>query len=255
MNGRPDASTGSKRVLALQHAESENLGTIEDTLKTAGVAFDYVRTFEGQPVPANIHGLSGLIVMGGPMGVYETDRFPFLLNEMKLIEDFLKAQKPILAVCLGSQLLAATLGATVRKGREKEIGWFPIQLGPASGQDHLWSNQPSRFVAYHWHGDVFDLPNGAVTLASSALTPVQSYRFGDRAYGILFHMEVTERHIVRMLDQFAGEIQEEKLNPAEILEQAKSFLPPLQNIGATVFRNWAKLVSPPRIPTKQDRDG
>jgi GMP synthase (glutamine-hydrolysing) len=226
----------------MQHAESENLGTIEDELRAASVAFDYVRTFEGQSVPDDVDRSSGLIVMGGPMGVSETDRFPFLLQEMKLIEAFLRAQKPLLGVCLGSQLLAAAFGAMVRKGREKEIGWFPIQLSPASGQDPLWSDQPSRFVAYHWHGDVFDLPKGAVTLASSNITPVQSYRFGDRAYGILFHLEVTEPHIAKMLDEFAGEIQQENLNPAGILKQTQSFLPALKQIGAAVFRRWIELV-------------
>lgn len=236
------ASGANQRVLVLQHAESENLGTIEGALRAAGVAFDYVRAFEGQAVPDNLDGSSGLIIMGGPMGVYETDRFPFLLQEMKLIESFLKVGRPILGVCLGSQLLAAVLGATVGKGRQKEIGWHPIELSPASRQDPLWSDQPSRFVAYHWHGDIFDLPRQAVTLARSEITPVQSYRFGDRAYGILFHLEVTLPQIRQMLDEFAAEIAQENLNPAAILEQAESLLPPLQEIGATIFGRWIRLV-------------
>jgi GMP synthase (glutamine-hydrolysing) len=234
------------RVIVLQHAESENLGTIEDALNTGGVTFDYVRAFEGQPIPDAVGESSGLIVMGGPMSVYETDRFPFLGQEMKLIEAFLEAQRPILGVCLGSQMLAAALGATVRKGRKKEIGWFPVELSPASGQDPLWSGQPSRFEAYHWHGDIFDPPKEAVPLASSDITPVQSFRFGDRAYGILFHLEVTERHIQKMLNEFASEIQEENLKPEEILNQAESLLPALQTISSTIFRRWTQLLYPSR---------
>jgi len=245
MNSKLEGLSGRRKVLVLQHAESENLGTIEDALKTGGAAFHYVRTFDGESIPHDADGSSGLIVMGGPMGVYETDRFPFLVQEMKLIEAFLQAQKPILGVCLGSQLLAAALGATVRKGRKKEIGWFPIQLSAAGEQDALWADQPSRFVAYHWHGDIFDLPKGAVALASSDITPVQSFRFGERAYGILFHLEVTERHIGKMLDEFADEIRQENLNAAEILKQAESHLPPLKQIGATVFRRWTEFVSLP----------
>ena len=237
----------NRRVVILQHAQSENLGTIEDALTANGVSFDYVRTFEGQPVPDDVGGSSGLIIMGGPMGVYETDRFPFLHQEMKFIEAYLEAQRPILGVCLGSQLLAAALGATVRKGRQKEIGWFPVELTPASAQDPLWTGQASRFVAYHWHGDIFDLPKEAVPLALSEITPVQCFRFADRAYGILFHLEVTDRHIRKMLNEFAGEIQEENLNPEEILKQAESLVPPLQKIGATVFRRWSELLYPPRL--------
>lgn len=232
----------NRRVLVLQHAVSENLGTIEDALIASGVAFEYVRTFEGQHVPGDIDGSFGLIVMGGPMGVYETDRFPFLNQEMKLIETFLKAQRPILGVCLGSQLLASALGAKVRRGKRKEIGWFPVELTPDSTHDRLWSGQPSRFAAYHWHGDIFELPKEAVPLASSDITPVQSFRYGDQAYGILFHLEVTERHIWKMLKEFAGEIQQENLDAEGILLQAGFLLPPLQQIGATIFRRWTELV-------------
>jgi GMP synthase (glutamine-hydrolysing) len=108
--------------------------------------------------------------------------------------------------------------------------------------DRLLSGQPSRFVAYHWHGDIFDLPKEAVPLASSEITPVQCFRFGDRAYGILFHLEVTERHIWKMLKEFAHEIQQENLDAEGILLQAGFLLPPLQQIGATIFRRWTELV-------------
>jgi GMP synthase (glutamine-hydrolysing) len=242
MKSNTEASSSNRKVLVLQHAESENLGTIEDALVAAGVAFEYVRAFDGQPIPRDIDGSSGLIVMGGPMGVYETDRFPFLIQEMKLIESFLKAQRPILGVCLGSQLLAAALGAKVRKGKRKEIGWFLVEVSAASTHDRLWSGQPSRFVAYQWHGDIFDLPEGAVPLASSDITQVQSFCYGGLAYGILFHLEVTERHIWKMLKEFAGEIQQENLDAEGILLQAGFLLPPLQQIGATIFRRWTELV-------------
>jgi GMP synthase (glutamine-hydrolysing) len=242
MNANTGVPSAHRKALVIQHDASENLGTIEDALNAAGVAFEYVRTFEGQPVPIEACGASALIMMGGPMGVHEADRFPFLLREMKLIEAFLKAGKPILGVCLGSQLLAAALGMPCRKGPKKEIGWFPVQLSLASTQDALWHGQPSRFVAFHWHTDIFDVPKGAVALASSDVTPVQSYRFGDRAYGILFHIEVAELNIRKMLAQFDAEVRQENLNPAAILKEAESFLPPLRQIGATVFRRWLELV-------------
>jgi GMP synthase (glutamine-hydrolysing) len=227
-------------MLVLQHAESEGLGTIQDALIAAGVEFECVRSFEVQSIPRDIDESSGLIVMGGPMDAYETDRFPFLNREMKLIETFLKAQRPILGVCLGSQLLAVALGARVRK--RKEIGWFPVNLTPVTAQGLLWGGQPSRFVAYHLRADMLDPPKGAVPLASWDITPVQSFRFGERAYGILFHMEVTEGQIWKMLKEFAGKIQQENLDAEGIMLQAGFPLPPLQQIGTTIFRRWVELI-------------
>lgn len=101
------------------------------------------------------------------MGVYEQDRYPFLSEEIRLIETALKQEKPLLGVCLGSQLLAAALGVKVTKGRKKEIGWHPVNLTDAATTDPLWGGVKSPFVAYHWHGDTFELPRAAVSLASS----------------------------------------------------------------------------------------
>lgn len=240
--GTAQGAVSDRRVLVLQHSESETLGTIEDALKRAGVSFEYLRIFQGQSVPHCIDRSAGLIVMGGPISVYETDRFPFLLQEMKLIEDFLKAQRPILGVCLGSQLLAAVLGAAIRKGRQKEIGWFPVQLTTEGKQDPLWFGAPPRFVAFHWHGDVFDLPKGAVRLASSDITEVQSYRFGNQSYGVLFHLEVAEQHVIKMLEEFEAEVQQENLTSGQIVKESERYMLPLQNIGAGVFRRWIELL-------------
>jgi GMP synthase (glutamine-hydrolysing) len=161
---------------------------------------------------------------------------------MKLIEAFVKARRPILGVCLGSQLLAAVLGASVTAGSKKEIGWYPVELAPACALDALWRGQPARFVGYHWHGDRFELPKNAVALASSEITPIQCFRFGDTAYGVLFHLEVSEVHIGKMLGEFADEIRQENLSGEEILGKAETYLPTLQKIGLHVFQNWIELL-------------
>lgn len=237
-----DHTDRSRPVLVLQHAKSETLGLIGDALRRAASEVRYVRTFEGQAVPDDPDDHSGLIVMGGPMGVYETNRYPFLLDEMNLIEGFLKLRLPVLGVCLGSQLLAATLGARVHKGRQKEIGWYPVELTTNGKQDRLWQNLPSGFVAYHWHGDAFDLPKQSSLLASSEITPVQAYRYDERAYGVLFHLEVTENHVREMLTEFGDEIQQENLSAERILEEAKDHLEPIEKMGATVFSRWVEFI-------------
>jgi GMP synthase (glutamine-hydrolysing) len=185
---------------------------------------------------------AGLIVMGGSMSVYDHERFSFLLDEQHLIEQALKDEKPVLGVCLGSQLLAAILGAGVKKGIQKEIGWHQITLTEYATLDPLWKGVESRFMAYHWYGDIFELPGGAVSLASSELTPCQAFRYGETVYGFLFHMEVTEKIITDMVSAFQSELDEENINQASILQKAAAQLPKLQSIGEKVFRRWVRLI-------------
>jgi GMP synthase (glutamine-hydrolysing) len=231
-----------KHVSIIQHHPAEGLGTIADALKRAAIAPHYVRAFDGQPVPKEIGDAGGLIVMGGPQSVYEEDKFPFLRGEMRLIEDALKHARPILGVCLGSQLLAATLGANVYAGRQKEIGWHRISLTDFAAKDTLFSGEPRSLTAFHWHGDIFDLPRGATLLASSALTVNQAFRYGKNAYGLLFHMEVTLPQINAMVATFADELQAAGLNGVAIKLNAHSHLPALQKIGRQAFARWVSLL-------------
>jgi len=213
-------------------------------LKAAGIFTRSIRTFAGEKIPQSMDATRGLIVMGGPMSVYDHERFPFLLEEQRLIEQALKEEKPVLGICLGSQLLAATLGAEVKKGKQKEIGWHPVALKASAAADALWQALPSRFTAYHWHGDVYDLPRGAVALAASELTPCQGFRYGEKAYGFLFHMEVTEKIIKNMVKEFSGELEAENIAAGSIIAKTKDYLPELQTIGDRVFGRWVKSIEP-----------
>lgn len=228
------------KIVVLQHHPAENLGTIADALEDAALAWQYVRVFDGHPIPKTLKGAGGLIVMGGGESVYQLDRYPYLREEMALIESALKEDRPVLGVCLGSQLLAATLGATVRRGPSKEIGWFPVTLGDAARDDRLMSGLPPTFVACHWHGDVFDLPAGAVALASSEKTPVQAYRYGAKAYGILFHAEMTHEIIDALMSEFGEGLKRVGIDDDAILSQTEAHLPALVKIGNAMFSRWAR---------------
>jgi GMP synthase (glutamine-hydrolysing) len=230
------------KIWVLQHTACETLGTIADALEAEALAWQYVRVFEGKPVPVEIGDAGGLIVMGGPMGVYEQDRYPHLKDELRLIESALKAGRPILGVCLGSQLLAAALGAAVTKGPRKEIGWYPIRLSEAAGADRLWSAAPREFMALHWHGDVFALPSGAVNLASSELTAHQAFRYAQSVYGILFHLEMTEGMIAEMADSFSDELRGAGGEPSRLAAESAVDCGKLETIGEAVFTKWARLV-------------
>jgi len=176
------------------------------------------------------------------MSVYDRDRHPFLRDEIRLIEEALKGEIPVLGVCLGSQLLAAALGAPVTPGGRKEIGWYRVDLTPEGRNDPLWAGLEPSFTAYHWHGDIFTLPAGTVSLASSDQTSHQAFRYGRSAYGVLFHMEVTETMIRDMVDTFREELRQAELDGARIVEQAGRHLPRLRKIGGTVFSRWAARV-------------
>lgn len=234
--------TPMAKLWVIQHIQCETLGIIADALKAEGVSFESIRPSEGRPVPKELKDASGLVILGGPMGVYEQDRYPFLRQEIHLIQQALREDKPVLGICLGSQLLATALGAKVKKGKKKEIGWYPVTLTAAALSDPLWRGVEPSFMAYHWHGDIFVLPSGAVSLASSELTECQAFRYGQRAYGFLFHMEVTQKIIEGMVKTFSDELRETGVNGDEIVERAKDHLPQLQNIGRLVFQRWTGLV-------------
>lgn len=232
----------SKEVSILLHHNSELPGTILDALKRAGFGEKYVHSFRNERVPKETGDSSGLIVMGGPQSVYEQDKFPWLRDEMRLIEDALKHGKPVLGVCLGSQLLAAALGANVYPGRKKEIGWHRITLTDLAAKDALFHGEPSSLMGFHWHGDIFDLPRGATLLASSALTAHQAFRYGENAYGLLFHLEVTRPQINTMVATFADELHAAGLNGSAIKLNSHAHLPALQKIGRDVFARWVALL-------------
>lgn len=227
------------KVWVLQHHPAENLGAIADALESAALAWQYVRVFDGHPVPADMKGAGGLIVMGGPEAVYQLDRYPYLRAEIALIENALKAGRPVLGVCLGSQLLAATLGANVRRAAHKEIGWYPIALRPEAKDDRLLRGLPEEFVACHWHSDIFDLPTGAVALASSALTELQGFRYGENAWGLLFHAEMTQRIVAALVSEFGAGLKRVGINGDEILASAPQHLAGLGKIAETIFGRWA----------------
>jgi GMP synthase (glutamine-hydrolysing) len=228
------------KIIVLQHHPAENLGAIAQALEGAALAWQYVRIHDGHPVPKDMKGAGGLIVMGGPMSVYQTDRFPFLLHEMKLIEDAIKQNRPVLGICLGAQIVAAALGAKVEKNPAgKEIGWFPVRLAPATREDRLFRGVAETITPFHWHGDHFEPPSGAVTLASSDKTPCQAFRHGEKTWALQFHLEVTRSGIENMSNAFARELEREKIQAHAMLAESDAHLPALETIGDTIFTRWA----------------
>jgi len=242
------------RVSILLHAEPETPGLIAEILDRRGVEMETVRGYAGERIPATMNGRDALVVMGGPMGVYDQDRLPFLRDEIGLIRDALRSGKPVLGVCLGSELLAAALGAKVAPAR-KEIGWYPVTLADGAAHDPLWRDVEQSIDVFHWHGDAFDLPPGAVPLASSAITPYQAFRHGGAAYGLLFHMEMDEGMVRAMVESFGDELREAGADGDRILAQAPGAVREMRRVGSIVFDRWVDRIGGDRTDRSRGGEG
>lgn len=203
-------------IAILKNIKEEGPGTIEDYLREVSAGYRIFELGEGE-APQNLEDFRALIIMGGPMGVYEMDRYPHLITASRLIREGVNREMNILGICLGAQLIAHCLGADVYLGHEKEIGWFNIeitadgirdshmrQLATHPGIGDFWK----MFKVFHWHGDTFNIPMGAVRLASSSLYKNQAFRYGKNVYAFQFHIEVTEKMVYEWLkdDPFAESI-------------------------------------------------
>jgi GMP synthase (glutamine-hydrolysing) len=176
--------------VAIQHVPLEGPGAIATVAARRRTPLQVCRPYAGDRLPAASE-LRGLVVMGGPMGVSDTAEYPYLSEELELIAAAVAAGTPVLGVCLGAQLLAAALGARVYRGERLEIGPGSVTLTAQGRADSvLGAAGAGELAVVHWHRDTFDLPAGAVRLASSGLYPNQAFRVGDCAYGLQFHVEV-----------------------------------------------------------------
>jgi GMP synthase (glutamine-hydrolysing) len=234
------------RVVVVQHVAEEGLGLLGEVLAERAIAVDWVRPTDELP-RSRLEEASGLVVLGGPMGVYESDRHPRLVHEMRAIEAALERRLPLLGICLGSQLLASVLGASVRPSQHLELGWHDVALAPEAASDPLFVGAPRRFSALHWHGDVFDRVAGATHLARSAATDHQAFSFEDRAWGLLFHLEVDLAQIARMAAAFPADVVAANLTAEGLVDESRARLPGLEPIARALFERWAsRLDAPPR---------
>jgi len=234
-------------ILLVQHAESEGPGLLAQALDERRLPIRLVRADRGESVPRAAAGAAAVIILGGPMGVHEEDRFPHLRDEILLASDALRLGVPILGVCLGAQVLAAAAGARVYRGPAQEIGWFPTTLTAAGRADPILGLLPGEAMVFHWHGDTFDPPPGATLLASSRLYEQQAFRLSPRAWGVQFHPEITEA----MVDDWAGRAREDEAasfggaeGAARMRDDARRHVPALAPRVAALGRAFLALSAP-----------
>ncbi len=210
------------KAVCLQHVPFEGPGVFAKALSKRGVGLEYSLVSK-DGLPHDVGDL--LIVMGGPMSVNDSDKW--IAEESAFIRSALLAGTPMIGVCLGSQFMAKALGATVRSGKALEIGMTLVRLTDAGKQDPVFGAGPEFFPVFEWHGEVFDLPKDCVSLAGSDIAPVQAFRYGDRAYGLLFHLEMEENGIDSLCYECAPDLMKARLTAQQVKRAALSQLPQL----------------------------
>lgn len=194
------------RLHGLRHASFEKEGQIAEWAREHGHSLTHTDLWNGE-TPPEIDSFDFLIVMGGPMNIYEEDKFPWLAVEKRFLRESIAAGKRVLGVCLGAQLLADVLGGPVSKGKNREIGWFPVTPGPDAAKSSIFSKLPASYLAFHWHGDTFAIPPQALWVARSAACAHQAFTaHGDRVVGLQFHLEVSAESLAAMATGCADEI-------------------------------------------------
>lgn len=214
------------RAVCLKHVPFEGSGAFATALTARGVSLEqYLVPQDGLPKDTG----DLLIVMGGPMSVNDSDQW--IAEETSFIRSALHAGTSVIGVCLGSQFMAKSLGATIRSGKALEIGMTPVTLTAEAKQDPVFRTLPESFDVFEWHGEVFDLPKDCVPLVGSDIAPLQAFRYAARAYGLLFHLEMEESGIDSLCQECAPDLAKARLTAQQVRAAALPHLPQLHHIA------------------------
>jgi GMP synthase (glutamine-hydrolysing) len=195
------------KIHFIQHVPFEGPGTIRDWALRRGHGLSRTAIHENEPLPA-MDAFDWLVIMGGPMGVYDESVYSWLAPEKRFIGEAVAAGKTVLGICLGAQLLAVVLGGAVRRNVHREIGWFPVRLVPAAEGIPAFAGLPRSFTAFHWHGDTFGIPPGAVRTAESDACAAQAFVYNDKVIGLQFHLESTAESVEALVRNCGEELVE-----------------------------------------------
>jgi GMP synthase-like glutamine amidotransferase len=229
------------RIHYLQHVPFEDLANIEAWARKKGHEVSGTMLFADEPLPC-LEEFDWLVIMGGPMNIYEHDRYPWLAREKDFIRRSINGDKIVFGICLGAQLIADVLGAKVAPNNHKEIGWFPVRLTPEARASEVFGVLPEEFTAFHWHGDTFDIPPGAVRMAESPACRNQAFQLG-RAVGLQFHLESSINSIDHLILNCSEELKDGRYvqRPKELLSHLDRF-PEIRVLMEVFLNNMEKVL-------------
>lgn len=231
------SATVKGKILSIQNIEFETLGSLEELIQSDGYEIENIEA-QTEPMPQNTVNYTAIIILGGPMAVY--DNLGYIVKEQELIRDAIKNKVPVLGICLGSQLIAQAAGGNVYKGPKKEIGWYNVTINHNDQNDLFKDIKSKTMRVFQWHGDTYDLPSTATIMASSELYP-QAFRIGT-AVGIQFHLEVNYKMIERWTNEYRQELNNENIKPENILSATKD-VEDLYYKCKVVYSNFARLMT------------
>lgn len=231
-------------IIVIKHIEIEGPGTIEDYLTSQGFSLKTANLHQGERLPDDLSTVEAVITLGGPMNVYEEDKYPFLKDEDAFLKKVLREEIPTLGICLGSQLIAKACGAKVVKSPMKEVGWSNIELEKSAQTDPLFQGLKGSVDVYQWHEDMWQLPQGAVLLATGEGCPHQAFRVGSGAYGVQFHVEITERMIRDWCrEYFKSEDKEKQKLANEMISLYPKKEKTLQKSCRIIYQNFVNVMA------------
>lgn len=241
MHRSQEANNLMKSLVAIKHVDFENLGTWEIPLSKEYI-IQYIEVTEVCPLSLKNQNIDLLVILGGPIGVYQEKEYPFINSEIALLEERLQLDLPTLGICLGSQLIARALGAKVYPNHAKEIGWQTLKLtekGKNSYAKYLGSEHTSMF---HWHGDTFDLPSGASLLASTDICENQIFSFKRNTLAFQCHPEVSAQHLEKWWIGHAAELSQHHLSVCDLRAESLNLSPKLKKQSLQSLQAWIEMI-------------
>lgn len=223
-----------KNAVAIYHVAFEDAGTLGPVLAERGIGLTYLQAGRDDLSPALDADL--VLILGGPISVYEFERYPFLTDELKLIEAVVKKGTPVVGICLGAQALAAVLAARVYPGAEKELGWDQLTLTEEGKASPLGVLEGLHIL--NWHGDTFDLPSGATRLASTTITPNQAFAYGPNVLALQFHVELPKEDMERWLIGHTLELANSNVDLGEMRATTARYAPATNEASHRLFNDW-----------------
>jgi GMP synthase (glutamine-hydrolysing) len=232
----------TKPILIIQNDTKEGAGLLTDLMSERGLSHDRILGEKADYSAFEAKDFGALVILGGAQSAYETEIYPFLKREMDLCKSFIEERKPVVGFCLGAQIIACALGGRVVAAEQKEIGWYDLHLTNGASQDPLLSTHPQKLLAYHFHGDVIELPPGAINLAYSDLTNCQLFRSGNSVYGFQYHAEADLALIQDMCANNASYIAANGFDREAIVQRSKEHILGFARANTRVLGGWLDLI-------------